>query len=187
MQQRLFTLLHNTIRDKTFFFQIGFRKDVSKWLPCDFHTWHVNGNRRLSIIFGLTSTHCFVQLNGQWRVTIPTLTYRLAWRISIPVSLFSRDRKVRCKRAQAHVSLKDCEDYFGKERTTIDLWRHRAASHTIFYVHIWKIYPKTLRKLVLRRLLFLQYFWRTLYLIFRKKYYANMIYFCANLLRSLNK
>lgn len=66
------------------------------------------------LIFGLTSTHRFVQLNGQWRVTIPTLAYRRAWRISIPVSLFSRDCKVRCIRAQAHVPLKDYEDILGK-------------------------------------------------------------------------
>lgn len=128
MRQRLFALFHNAIRGEIFFlffFQIDFRKNANNYhaiFTLGMSTWIV-----AFLISGLTGTHCFVQLNGQWRVTIPTLAYRLAWQINIPVSLFSRDRKVRCKRAQAHVPLKDWRGYFGKERITIDLWRHRAT------------------------------------------------------------
>jgi len=47
---RIIRIVSQHDRDEIFFFvsQIGFRKDVSKWLACDFHTRHVNVIRCLS-------------------------------------------------------------------------------------------------------------------------------------------
>lgn len=71
----------------------------------DFHTRHVNVDRRLSNL--RVDRYTLFRTTKRSVTRDDTLAYRLAWQISIPVSLFSRDRKVRCKRAQAHVPLKD--------------------------------------------------------------------------------
>lgn len=132
------------------------------------------------LISGLTGTHRFVQLNGQWRVTIPTLAYRLAWQISIPVSLFSRDRKVRCKRAQAHVPLKDCEDILGKKELR-SISDDIEPSYIQFKLHLLNIFVKKCINWFHKIIIFVIFLTRIISDIQKQVLcYANKVYFCRN-------